>query len=138
MLFRYDYLKSLEAQCDYIYPQRNLKQVKTVFCDVCRNLNRDFLPPIDRKDIAAVSYSLVDIASKINNKDYPDEIKKQLVSLKSIIKSMFEKSKTCGEDIRRLIEINIEFKSNDADSRILNDALSDFLKTVLCAYFGNL
>lgn len=138
MLLRFDYLKSLENQCDIICPKADLKRSESIFCEVCRNLSKDFLPPIEREDIAAISYSLVDITSKAVRSEYPDEIKKQITSLKLIIKDVFTKSKTCGEDIRRLVEINVNFKSGDNELKVLNKALSDCFRTILCAYFRNL
>lgn len=138
LTFRFDYLKLLEEQCNCVYPETNLSRSKSIFCELCRNLNRDFLPPIEREDIAAISFSVVDITSNINNKIYPDDINKQLAALKHLVKGLFEKSKACGDDIRRLMEINVNFKNRDLETMMLNEALSDFLKTVLCAYFRNL
>lgn len=137
-MFRFDYLKLLEEQCNCVYPQTDLKRSKSIFCEICRNLNRDFLPPIEREDIAAISFSLVDITSNIKGKAYPDDINKQLISLKHLLKGLFVKSKACGDDIRRLMEINVNFKNSNLEIMLLNEALSDFLKTVLCAYFRNL
>ncbi len=137
-MFRFDYLKLLEEQCNCVYPQTDLKRSKSIFCEICRNLNRDFLPPIEREDIAAISFSLVDITSNINAKTFPDDIIKQLISLRHLLKGLFSKSKACGDDIRRLMEINVNFKNSNLEIVLLNEALSDFLKTVLCAYFRNL
>ncbi len=138
MSLKFDYLKSLEVQCDNIYPNTDLRRSKSIFCEICRNLNRDFLPPIEREDIAAISYSIVDITSKVSKTEYPDDISRQFRSLKTILKGLFTKNKTCGEDIRRLVEINVNFRSADNELKVLNEALNNCLKTVLCAYFRNL
>lgn len=138
MMFRFDYAKLLEEQCGCVYPQTDLKRSKSIFCEICRNLTRDFLPPVEREDIAAISFSLVDITSNIKAISYPDEINKQLVSLKYTVRGLFEKRKTCGDDIRRHMEINLSFRSPNLEIMLLNEALSDFFKTVLCAYFRNL
>lgn len=138
MTFRFDYLKLLEEQCDCVYPSADLKRTKSVFYEICKSLNRDFLPPIEREDIAAISYALVDITSNIKVKNYPDEIKNQFLSFKKILKCLFSKNKACEDNIRRLMEINVNFKNPDLEIMMLNEAVSDFLKTVLCAYFRNL
>lgn len=138
MIFRFDYLKALEAQCDAIIHKKDLNESRSAFSEICKNLVRDFLPPIEREDIAAISYALVDIAAKAENLPYPDEIKKQIDSFKPLLNNLFSKNKACGDDIRRLVEININFKSSDSKLVLLNGSLSDFYKTVLAAYFGSL
>lgn len=131
-------MKILESQCEAIANKKDLKEARTAFCDICKNLSCDFLPPIDREYIAVISYSLLNIASKSKDIYYPDEIKKQIVSLKPLLNSLFAKNKTCGDEIRRLTEINFNFKSNDIKLNLLNDSFADFYKCVLSAYFGNL
>lgn len=138
IIIKYDYLKTLECQCDVILQKRDSKESISAFGVICKNLSRDFLPPIAREDLAAISYSLVDVSVKSKDIVFSDEIKKQINSLKPLLNSLFSKNKTCGDEIRRLIEININYNNSEKNIVMLNKTLSDFYKSVLLAYYGNL
>lgn len=136
-MLKYDYLKLLESQCDAII-DKDINKTKSAFSAVCRSLTRDFLPPLERADIAAISFSLLNIAIKAKDTVYPDAIRKQMILQKGLINSLFKKKKTCGEDIRRAIEINSDFKTQNQSLLTLNASLNEFFRLLLSAYFANL
>ena len=138
-MFRFDYLKALCEQCDAVDLQSvNLRLSLAKFSEICKNLSHDFLPPIERSDIAALSYSLINVAQKASGVKNKIEFQNQIQSLKKITKGIFEKNKACGESIRRLMEINIEFKSDNREKVLFNEALMNYWKTAMSSYFGNL
>lgn len=136
-MLKYDYLKLLESQCDAII-DKDIKKSKSSFSAVCRSLTRDFLPPFERADIAAISFSLLDIAVKAKDVVYPDTIRRQIVMMKELLNTFFKKKKTCGDDIRRAIEINLDFKTQNQSLSALNVSLNEFFRLLLSAYFANL
>ncbi len=145
----YDYADILCRQCELIsktlYGEKSDIAVK-LFSEISKRLTKDFLPPIDREDIAAVSYSLLEI--NIKAKEYSDglrenapntDIKKQTDFLPVIIRGLLGKKKTCGDDIRRFIDMNIKSRKHcDLSAARLNEALTDFIKTANSAFFKNL
>ncbi len=148
-MFAFDYAGLLEKQCEIALKSFSGKKVsgsEMIFSEICKRLTKDFLPPVEREDIAALSYALFDIniecekyafAQKSGSLD--NKIKKQLDFLPVIINGILKKKKTCGEDIRRFININSECeKTADSDAAKLNAALADFIKTAYSAFFKNL
>ena len=145
----FDYAGLLNRQCEIA--SRSLSGEKSgssesVFSQVCKRLTKDFLPPIDREDIAALSYAIFDINIKceenfnsLKGKSPCAKIKKQLDFLPVITSGLLGKKKTCGDDIRRFIGMNLECrKSADLNSAVLNDAFADFIKISHSAFFKNL
>lgn len=146
----YDYAKFLSRQCEIACSvfggKASQGSSERIFTEICKQLTKDFLPPIDREDIAAISLSLLEIASK--SKQYAENtkakeimLKNQLDALHDIVSGLLNKKKTCGEDIRRLININLECSDKCKKSVYacsLNSSISDFLKIVQMAYFKNL
>ncbi len=133
MRLRFDYKKAIESQCDSV----NLQSSRKIFRDICKNLTDDFLPPIDREDIAMLSYSLLRI-SELSELTDKSEFKNQFIGLKIIVEGLFKKSKTCGDDIRRLMEINMSFNAKNNSAEVLKREFADFYKNALFAYFKNL
>lgn len=145
----YDYADILCRQCELIskalYGEKSDVAVK-LFSEISKRLTKDFLPPIEREDIAAVSYALLEI--NIKAMEYSDSlrgaapninIKKQTDFLPVIIIGLLGKKKTCGDDIRRFIDMNIESgKHCNLNAVSLNKALTDFIKTANSAFFKNL
>ncbi len=121
MKLKFDYLSALECQCDAII-SGDISSSRRKFTEICKNLVSDFLPPIEREDIAALSYSLYDIACSGFRE------KKNVNEMKKVINGIFTKRKNCGEDFRRQID-NI----NDDSSAVKN-----FYKIALFVYFKNL
>lgn len=148
-MLSFDYTAVLCRQCETI--SKSLLGEKTtgaenLFSEVSKRLLKDFLPPIDREDIASISYSLFDIAVKareysdsLKGKNPSIQIKKQTDFLPTIIKGLLNKKKTCGDDIRRFIDMNIESRKYCGSSAAsINDALANFIKTANSAFFKNL
>ncbi len=145
----FDYESLLIRQCETVCSVSEGKTVNSsqrIFDEICRRLTKDFLPPIDREDIAALSYSLVEIRIKcveyyklLKGKEPDLRIKRQLDFMPCIISGLLNKKKTCGDDIRRFIVINTENKSiADEISEQVNDSLSDFIKIAHSAFYKNL
>lgn len=148
-MLSFDYADILCRQCEII--SIALLGEKTdggekLFSEISKRLTKDFLPPIDREDIAAISLALYDIGIKaeeysesLKGKTPNIQIRKQADFLPSIIKGLLGKKKTCGDDIRRFIEMNIESRKYcNSSAASLNNALADFIKTVNSAFFKNL
>lgn len=151
-----DYQKNLDFQCDYILKlfkgEKDSGECSKKFSAICKYLTNDFLPPVDREDIAALSYSLLEISNAAANfvehgaDVYSDELLSQLIGLKSIIYELLNKKKTCGESIRRLMDKNIlcgkMISERSARGRQyaenLNSLIADFLRTAHNTYFKNL
>ena len=152
----FDYRRNLEIQCDCITDAFVNKADSSVcnktFDKICKSLQSDFLPPIDRDDIAILSYALLRIFNCVclfneNNVNvFKNEILNQLGLIKTIASELLGKRKTCVENIRRLSEKNIECerkimlsKYNDKEyALILNCSIAEFLKYALVSYFKNL
>lgn len=150
------YQKNLETQCDSIIRIFNGEKdnglCKKRFNSVCQNLASDFLPPIDREDIAVLSLKLLNIFNRtsiyyeMNSSLQKEELLVQLGYIKQIVTELFGKRKTCGEIIRRQIEKNlvcenliVKSKSVDRECALaLNRSIGEFLKYSLSAYFKNL
>ncbi|MGN0547716.1 MAG: hypothetical protein ACI4I3_10320 [Acutalibacteraceae bacterium] len=146
------YLKALESQCRSVTKQNKAENSDKVFNDICIRLTDDFLPPIDREDIAELSFILLNIenaASSFNNSlsggiSVKNLLNTQLNGLFNIIEGLIKKKKTCGEEIRRLIavnnkcEIELRRKSNIENALNLNNALKEFLKCANRSFFKNL
>ncbi len=140
----YDYAKSLARQCELACSAFDGKisqcSSERLFIEISKRLTKDFLPPIDREDIAALSFSLLEIAASAQscqNSDSGGMLKKQLEGLSGAVNGLINKTKTCGDEIRRLININVEC-SQLIGTNALNKAISDFLKIANSAYFKNL
>ncbi len=148
-MLSFDYADILCRQCEII--SRALLGEKTdggekLFSEISKKLAKDFLPPIDREDIAAISLAIYDIGIKaeeysesLKGKAPNIQIRKQTDFLPSIIKGLLGKKKTCGDDIRRFIDMNVESRKYcNSSAASLNNALADFIKTVNSAFFKNL
>lgn len=141
----YDYAKSLSQQCEFACSAFEGKASQgaseRLFAEICKRLTKDFLPPIDREDIAALSFSLLETASRAGqmskNSAANELLREQLTGLSSVANGLINKTKTCGDEIRRLININIEC-SELTEISSLNSAISDFLKIANSAFFKNL
>ncbi len=145
----FDYAGLLNRQCEIAVKSVSGEKYgssESIFSQVCKRLTKDFLPPIDREDIAALSYTLFDINikceeyfSSLKGKCPCAEIKKQLDFLPVITSGLLSKKKTCGDDIRRFIAMNSECrKSADSKAASLNNAFADFIKIAHSAFFKNL
>lgn len=143
MKLLFDYSSLLESQCKYAlqsYSGNNkADSSRIIFERICNHLAKDFLPPIGREDVAAISYSLYHIAVNAEKCTLKEkEIDLQLKSISDVTVALLKKKKTCGELIRRLIDINLNNKSVNDSCKDLNSAIEDFLKNVNTAYFKNL
>ena len=149
MKIRIDYLAYLKAQCNSIFKSLdgnydNSECYKT-FSLVCKNLSNDFLPPINREDIAAISYSLMAINREICRiSDYDKKDFKRIVWLFSLaIEDVLKKKKTCEQNIRRLTEENYKLlKTKKQKNYISTDCLikliDDLIRVIINAYFKNI
>ncbi len=145
------YLKSFESQCKSA-SDMNSENSEKIFNDICNRLTDDFLPPIDREDIAELSFILLNIersASSFNDSlsvgiSVKNLLNTQLNGLYGIIEGLIKKKKTCGEEIRRLIAVNnrceaeLRKKQNNENAFNLNNALKEFLKCANRSFFKNL
>lgn len=145
------YLKAFESQCKSA-SNVNDENSEKIFNDICKKLTDDFLPPIDREDIAELSFILLNIetvASSFNNSlslgiSIKNLLNTQLNGLYGIIEGLIKKKKTCGEEIRRLIAVNnkceteLRRKSNNEKALNLNNALKEFFKCANRSFFKNL
>ena len=135
MKLLFDYSSLLESQCKYAlesyWGNRKSKSSYIIFERISKQLVKDFLPPIDREDVAAVSYSLYYVSVKAEVCNYKDDnLNQQIKFLSDITDELIKKKKTCGELIRRLIDINMNYKTENEYCMDLNSAIGEFLKTV--------
>lgn len=148
-MFLVDYADLLEKQCEFALKSilgEKASGSEYVFSEICKRLTKDFLPPVEREDIASLSYALFDISKKCDGyalarkgRECDGIIRKQIEFLPAITNGILKKKKTCGDDIRRFININSECeKTVDGDAAKLNAALADFIKTAYSAFFKNL
>lgn len=166
MRLNFDYEGALVCQCECVVNEFNsLEGVNACgmrFSEICRKLNKDFLPPIDREDIASISYSLLECARAAKlyctgadtNEAVFGDLSKQLKGLKPTVIALIGKKKACGDEIRRLMNINNECREkifaqlngkgyNSSIAKYLraerlNCAVSDFLQAAQNAYYKNL
>lgn len=145
------YLKAFESLCKSAL-KINAENSNKIFNDICNRLTDDFLPPIDREDIAELSFILLNIEASSSSFDNSlsvefsvrNMLNTQLNGLYGIIEGLIRKKKTCGDEIRRLIAINnkceieLRRKSNNYNAMNLNNALKEFLKCANRAFFKNL
>ena len=87
------------------------------------------MPPIEREDIASISFVLYRLTffSDINKTIFKD--------FGSVIDDLINKKKTCGENIRRLIKTysDFKFKTNSEESLFF-----ELIKLINEAYFKSL
>lgn len=143
MKLLFDYSSLLELQCKYAHESysgvKKSDSSRIAFERICKHLVKDFLPPVDREDVAAISYSLYIVAVNGEICSYKDgKLNQQLSFLSDITDALINKKKTCGDLIRRLIDININYSSENECCKKLNSSIEDFLKIVNTAYFKNL
>lgn len=146
MKLRIDYLQYLKRQSDLILRllegESDNGECQKIFTDVCEFLSNDFLPPINREDIASLSYSLLAIgmaASDNFNNARNIETYEIIKMFPTILEALFTKKKTCERDIHRLIKQNFVYNKVLSDkSDCLNKAVTDFIGIILNAYFKNL
>ena len=145
------YLKAFESQCKSAL-KINAENSNKIFNDICNRLTDDFLPPIDREDIAELSLILLNIEALSSSFDNSlsaefsvrNLLNTQLNELYGIIEGLIKKKKTCGDEIRRLIAINnkceieLRRKSKNYNALNLNNALKEFLKCANRSFFKNL
>ena len=145
------YLKAFESQCKSAL-KINAENSNKIFNDICNRLTDDFLPPIDREDIAELSFILLNIEASSSSFDNSLSVEfsvrnllnAQLNGLYGIIEGLIRKKKTCGDEIRRLIAINnkceieLRRKSNNYNALNMNNALKEFLKCANRSFFKNL
>ena len=137
-----DYLFLIQKQISCVFSDlksgNSAEKSKRIFEDICKKLEKDFLPPIEREDIAALSHVLYEL-SLTAGKSIPNEkIRHQISLISDAVRELFEKKKSCGELIRRIININSDFRAvNESDSK-LNAKISEFLKKLNEAYYKNL
>lgn len=136
-----EYKRLSEMQCDLIAEKLKGKndngRCRQCFNQICKKLSTDFLPPLNREDLSAISYSLYEICNCISEKDAikSDRLSAQINDYKSILDGLFTKKKTCRDEIHRLIDINFNCCEGN---EMLNRKLSDLLKLTLEIYFKNL
>ena len=145
------YLKEFESLCKSAL-KINAENSNKIFNDICNRLTDDFLPPIDREDIAELSLILLNIEASSSSFDNSLSVEfsvrnllnTQLNGLYGIIEGLIRKKKTCGDEIRRLIAINnkceieLRRKSNNYNALNMNNALKEFLKCANRSFFKNL
>lgn len=145
------YLKEFESLCKSAL-KINAENSNKIFNDICNRLTDDFLPPIDREDIAELSFILLNIEASSSSFDNSLSVEfsvrnllnAQLNGLYGIIEGLIRKKKTCGDEIRRLIAINnkceieLRRKSNNYNALNMNNALKEFLKCANRSFFKNL
>lgn len=146
------YLEILIKQCDEIKEIFNGKlkpsSASVHYGEICKRLTKDFLPPIEREDIAAISYALLETGRRCteyikSNIVINDNIEYQINRLNELTKSVIEKKKTCEDEIRRFVNVNFkcgnEFEKDKNQSGInLNNAMRDFIIAIQTAFFKNL
>lgn len=146
------YSEILLKQCDEAKDILNGKikpsSASVHYGEICKILTRDFLPPIEREDIAAISYALLETGRRCTdyiktNGVINDNVEYQINRLNELTKSVIEKKKTCEDEIRRFVNVNFkcgnEFEKEKNQSGInLNNSLRDFILAVQTAFFKNL
>ncbi len=148
MNIKADYCEILEKQCseirNIILNRKSDFSGSVYYSEICKRLTKDFLPPIEREDIALISYSLLEIGRnalniKTDGGVFETGIKEQAEMLSETVKGLFQKNKACGDDIRRFVNINFECgKSCSRSAEKLNYSFRDFILAVQTAYFKNL
>lgn len=147
-----DYLFVLIKQCDEINDIIKSKikpsSPSVHYGEICKRLTKDFLPPIEREDIAAISYSLLEIGRRCSefisgNNTLNDNLNYQIKLLPMLTKNVIEKKKTCEDELRRFVNVNFkcgnEFEEHKNQSGILlNNSLRDFILAIQTAFFKNL
>ncbi len=148
MNIKADYGEILEKQCseirNIILNRKSEFSGSVYYSEICKRLTKDFLPPIEREDIALISYSLLEICRnalnlKADGESFTAKLREQADMLSKTVKGVLQKNKACGEDIRRLVNINFECgKSCSRSAEKLNYSFRDFILAVQTAYFKNL
>ncbi len=133
---RNDYLPLIKKQCDCICSGGS--NSATLFDEVCRKLEKDFLPPIEREDIASISLNLFEISRNCRKEKLGDGIKKQIELTAMVIEELLNKKKTCGENVRRLIALNSDFRAGTLNEEKINVQIKFLLGRINEAYFRNL
>lgn len=142
------YLKLFESMCKLIQSDFEKENPNDLFNKICIKLTEDFLPPIDREDLAELSLILLKICRiKYNFDRLGEGVRRQINELYKITEGLIKHKKTCGEDIRRLIILNIKCenelinaensKNRETELRI-NRELFHFFKYANYAFFKNL
>lgn len=152
MKYTFGYLEMLLKQCAGIKTVFEKKEgnysIGSEYSEICKHLTKDFLPPIEREDIAAISYSLLEIGRRAVDycffgEEITPELKEQTEALPKLVSAVMEKKQACDDDIRRLVDVNFKcgnsFENSDNKyGRLLNNSLRDFLLAIQTAYFKNL
>ncbi len=125
------YLEILLKQCneitDILNGKNKLSAAGVHYGEICKRLTKDFLPPVEREDIAAISYALLETGRRCmeyvrSNGVVNENIEYQINRLNELTKSVIEKKKTCEDEIRRFVNINFkcgnEFEKGDNQSGI--------------------
>lgn len=147
-----NYLDILIKQCDEINNimknKTNPSSASVHYGEICKRLTKDFLPPIEREDIAAISYSLLEIGRRCAeyvsaNSSVNEHLTYQITRLPQLTKNVIEKKKTCEDELRRFVNINFkcgnEFENRNNQAGIfLNNSLRDFILAIQTAFFKNL
>ena len=137
-----DYLSLIKRQYDYIFSDLKSEDVsdksKILFDDICKKLEKDFLPPIEREDIAAISCLLYEMGLEDKRKILNEKLKYQIKLAAEATKELFEKKKSCGETIRRIISVNAEFRASNESELKFNSLISVLLRKLNEAYYKNL
>lgn len=138
-----EYQRLLEYQCEQIILNLNgindIVKCKKYYNLICQKLSSDFLPPIDREDIVCISVSLLDICYRLKLTNVNNEfLVSQINDYKGIVGGLFLKRKTCGDEIRRLIENNFIFKCSNNEVMHINRMIGELLKITVVIYFKNL
>lgn len=147
-----DYLEILLKQCDEI--KEILNSGKKASCasvcygEICQMLTKDFLPPVEREDIASISYALLETCRRCSeyvstNNKTNENILYQINQLHCLTKCVLEKKKTCEDEIRRFVSVNFkcgnEFERIDNKTGVmLNNSLRDYILAIQTAFFKNL
>ena len=131
-----DYTVLLSAMCDGVYQQlsggRCTFKMHEIFNEICHKLRNDFLPPVEREDIASIAFDLLSVYAYAQRKEITDNRGSEMMNnIKKAIEELVSKRKTCGECIRRLVE-------NQTRENRGVDILERLVKTVYIAYFRNL
>ena len=149
MRIKIDYLAYLKEQCNLILCSLDGNNYKCdnykIFDEVCKHLYDDFLPPINREDIASISYLLMTIYNEIYRISDFDKhnIKIVFQLFPGVIEGILKKNKTCEINIRRLIDIKYKFSKTDKQKNnnrndYLIKLIDDFIIIILNAHFKNL
>ena len=138
----YDYLNLIRKQLNCIISDLkngdSIEKSKEIFEEICKKLEKDFLPPIEREDIAGISYVLLEISQMSKRTILNERIKRQINLISEAVCELFEKKKSCGETIRRIININFDFSSADETDLKMNALISKLMKELNEAYYKNL